>query len=220
MFSGKEKNKFSGLSRHIYNLIDQGEHQKLDFKFAVIDSRKIARTLVAFSNSEGGRLLIGVKDNGKIAGIKSEEEYHMLEGAAKLYCKPEIKMDFKSWLIEGKTILEVEVSEGKQKPYYMLEENGKWMAWFRQDDENHLANPVLLQVWKNQNKEKGVLLKFSKKEEFLLTYLTEIEEISLDEFCKIAAINRRKAGNIISKLISLGMIDFKFRDGEFVYFAS
>ena len=207
------------MSRHIYNLIDQGEHQKLDFKFAVIDSRKIARTLVAFSNSEGGRLLIGVKDNGKIAGIKSEEEYHMLEGAAKLYCKPEIKMDFKSWQIEGKTILEVEVSEGKQKPYYMLEENGKWMAWFRQDDENHLANPVLLQVWKNQNKEKGVLLKFSKKEEFLLTYLTEIEEISLDEFCKIAAINRRKAGNIISKLISLGMIDFKFRDGEFVYFA-
>ncbi len=207
------------MSRHIYNLIDQGEHQKLDFKFAVIDSRKIARTLVAFSNSEGGRLLIGVKDNGKIAGIKSEEEYHMLEGAAKLYCKPEIKMDFKSWQIEGKTILEVEVSEGKQKPYYMLEENGKWMAWFRQDDENHLANPVLLQVWKNQNKEKGVLLQFSKKEEFLLTYLTEIEEISLDEFCKIAAINRRKAGNIISKLISLGMIDFKFRDGEFVYFA-
>ena len=207
------------MSRHIYNLIDQGEHQKLDFKFAVIDSRKIARTLVAFSNSEGGRLLIGVKDNGKIAGIKSEEEYHMLEVAAKLYCKPEIKMDFKSWQIEGKTILEVEVSEGKQKPYYMLEENGKWMAWFRQDDENHLANPVLLQVWKNQNKEKGVLLQFSKKEEFLLTYLTEIEEISLDEFCKIAAINRRKAGNIISKLISLGMIDFKFRDGEFVYFA-
>ncbi|MCK4854687.1 MAG: ATP-binding protein, partial [Bacteroidales bacterium] len=60
----------------------------LDFKFEISDARKIARTLVAFSNTDGGKLLIGVKDNGKIAGIRSEEEYHMLEAAAELYCRP------------------------------------------------------------------------------------------------------------------------------------
>ena len=38
--------------------------------------------LVAFANTGGGRLLIGVKDNGKIAGIRSEEELYMIEAAS------------------------------------------------------------------------------------------------------------------------------------------
>ena len=76
------------MSKYIQSLIDQGENQVLDFKFEISDARKIARTLVAFSNTDGGKLLIGVKDNGKIAGIRSEEEYHMIDAAAELYCRP------------------------------------------------------------------------------------------------------------------------------------
>ena len=63
---------------------------KQDFKFEISDSRKIARTLAAFANTEGGRILIGVKDNGRISGISSDEEYHMIEAAAQMYCRPEI----------------------------------------------------------------------------------------------------------------------------------
>jgi predicted HTH transcriptional regulator len=74
-------------------LIKLGENQQQDFKHTIEDQKKIARTLVAFANTEGGRLLIGVKDNGKVAGVNPEEEYHMIEGAAKLFCKPEIKFD-------------------------------------------------------------------------------------------------------------------------------
>jgi predicted HTH transcriptional regulator len=61
----------SELSSYIINLIKAGEHQQLDFKFEISDSRKIAKTLVAFSNTDGGTLLIGVKDNGKISGVRS-----------------------------------------------------------------------------------------------------------------------------------------------------
>jgi len=53
---------------HIQNLISEGEHQMLDFKFEISDSRRIARSLAAFANTDGGRLLVGVKDNGAIAG--------------------------------------------------------------------------------------------------------------------------------------------------------
>lgn len=63
-------------------LIAQGEHQQQDFKFEVSDSKKIARTLSAFANTDGGRLLIGVKDNGKISGIRGDEEYYMIEAAS------------------------------------------------------------------------------------------------------------------------------------------
>ena len=64
---------------YIHSLIAQGEHVEQDFKFEISDARKIARTLSAFANTQGGRLLIGVKDNGRIAGVRSEEEMYMIE---------------------------------------------------------------------------------------------------------------------------------------------
>ena len=67
-------------------LIEQGEHQQQDFKFEVSDSKKIARTLSAFANTDGGRLLIGVKDNGHISGVRSDEEYYMIEAASQIQC--------------------------------------------------------------------------------------------------------------------------------------
>lgn len=69
-------------SDYIHALIAQGEHQQQDFKFEISDICKIAKTLSAFANTDGGRLLIGVKDNGKIAGVRSEEEQYMIEAAA------------------------------------------------------------------------------------------------------------------------------------------
>ena len=64
---------------YIHTLIAEGEHQQQDFKFEISDARKIAKTLSAFANTDGGRLLIGVKDNGRIAGVRSEEEKYMIE---------------------------------------------------------------------------------------------------------------------------------------------
>ena len=104
------------MSKYIRQLIEQGEHQQLDFKFEINDAKKIARTLSAFSNSDGGKLLIGVKDNGKITGIRSEEEYHMMEAAAQLYCKPSVAFKVRRWTILGKTILEVDIPRTDRKP--------------------------------------------------------------------------------------------------------
>ena len=56
----------------IQKKIREGEHQQQDFKFRIDDSKKIAVSLVAFANTDGGRLLIGVKDNGRIAGCRTD----------------------------------------------------------------------------------------------------------------------------------------------------
>ena len=74
-------------TQYLEKLISEGEHVHQDFKFAISDARKIAKSLSAFANTEGGRLLVGVKDNGKIAGVRSEEELYMIEAAAN-YSKP------------------------------------------------------------------------------------------------------------------------------------
>jgi predicted HTH transcriptional regulator len=62
------------MDRYLRKLISEGEGQKLDFKYCISDSKKIARTLSAFANTDGGKLLIGVRDNRSIAGVRSDEE--------------------------------------------------------------------------------------------------------------------------------------------------
>lgn len=132
---------------YIYNRITEGEHQQQDFKFEISDARKIAKSLSAFSNTDGGRLLVGVKDNGKIAGVRSEEEIYMIEAAAKLYCKPQINCEMHVHTVERRTVLEVIVPQGEQKPYYAKDHNNRWWAYIRVRDENILATPVHIKVW-------------------------------------------------------------------------
>ena len=90
------------MDNYVKKLIAGGENQQLDFKYCISDSRKIARTLSAFANSDGGKLLIGIRDNGSIAGIKSDEEYYMVDTAVQLFCRPKITFTIKQHLIEGK----------------------------------------------------------------------------------------------------------------------
>ena len=119
------------MDPYLKKLISGGENQQLDFKFAINDSRKIARTLSAFANTDGGKLLIGVRDNGSIAGIRSDEEIYMVDTAAHLFCRPEIPYITKQHAVEGKTILEVEVFRGAARPYQSKDENDRWLAYFR-----------------------------------------------------------------------------------------
>ena len=194
------------MSRHIQNLIARGEHQQQDFKFEINDARKIARSLVAFANTEGGKLLIGVKDNGRISGIRTEEEYHMLEAAAQLYCKPEMKLNTYKWTIQGKTILEVDIAESEHKPFMAKNEENKWLAYVRVGDQNLMANSVLLKVWQKDNRRKGILVAYRETEKILLDYLRLNARITLSKFCRIGKISRRDAEDILADLITLDIL--------------
>lgn len=205
------------MDSYLKKLIAEGENQKLDFKYCVSDSRKIARTLTAFANSNGGRLLIGVRDNGSIAGIKSDEECYMVDTAAHLFCRPEITFTTKQHTTEGKTILEVEVMKGDKRPYQSKDENGKWLPYFRNHDQNLVANRVLLQVWRKKEKRSGVLVKFSKVENSLLDYMEKNGSITLSKFRKIARIPAYKAESILANLIIFKVVVMNSSEKGFSY---
>lgn len=205
------------MSTHIHNLIAEGEHQQLDFKFEISDARRIARTLVAFANTDGGRLLIGVKDNGAVAGVRSDEEYYMLEGAATMFCKPPVEFQSKEWTINNKTVLEIIVPKSNQRPHYAAHKDGKWLVYIRVGDQNLLANRVLLRVWERENKPKGVFVRFTDKEKILLEYLGQNNTITLSRFCRIASISRQKAENILVRFILLKTIRIIFTEKQTFY---
>lgn len=205
------------FNKYIEDLISQGEHQQLDFKFEISDSKKIARTLAAFANTDGGKLLIGVKDNGTIAGIRSVEEYHMLEAAAQMYCKPEIDFEAKEWKIEGKTVLEIDIPKRKGKPHKAPDKDGKMMVYIRVDDQNLLANSVLLKVWKKKEEKVEVKIEYKEAEHLLLNYLKEHQQITLSKFSRIAIIPRHKAEKILINFILLNIIEILFSEKQTYY---
>ena len=208
------------MPHHITRLIEEGEHQQLDFKFEVADSHKIARTLVAFANTDGGRLLIGIKDNGSIAGIRSEEEYYMVEVAAKLYCNPPVHFTVKEWNLNKKTVLEVTVPRSASRPHFAQQQDGAWKAYHRLADQNFIVNRILLRVWKEENKPRGVFLKFTEPEKWLLAYLEEHPSITQPDFASLAGISARRAETILVKFILLKMIRMEITENHVRFLSS
>jgi predicted HTH transcriptional regulator len=198
--------------KYLRSLIAEGEHQELDFKFEISDARKIAKTLSAFSNTDGGRLLIGVKDNGRVAGVRSDEEFYMAESAATLYCKPEVQFITRSYLIEGKNVLEIYIPQAKNKPVYAQDTNKKWMAYVRVADQNALAGIVQLQLWKESNKERGKLLEFTRSEELLLRYLKGKEGVSLSKIQRDLGYQRKELVSIMTKLVLFRVVEMEYID--------
>ena len=205
------------VSNYLKKLIAEGEHQTQDFKYAITDSRKIARTLAAFANTDGGRLLVGVKDNGRVAGVSSDEEYFMVEAAAKMYCKPPVKFETNTLKYEGKTVLEVIVPKSADKPHKAPTKDGSYKVYVRVTDQNLLANGILLKVWARQKKKEGTLLKITQAQNLLLSYLNEHPDITLSGFQKLAGIKRWTAEQIIINLLVINVLEMQLSETRCVY---
>lgn len=206
------------MSQYIKNMINQGEHQQLDFKFEISDAKKIARTFAAFANTTGGTLLVGVKDNGVIAGIKTDEEIYMAEAAADIYCQPKVPYTVHNWKIDGKWVMELKIPKSVDAPHLAPWKDEKRMAFIRVDDENHLANRVIYKVLlQKSHRNNGVLVKYLNEEAFLLSYLKDHDFITLSAFTKLMKVSRFKAERILVNLISVGVITYTRLENTFVY---
>ena len=204
-------------TQYIRQLVSEGEHCHQDFKFEISDARKIARSLSAFANTEGGRLLIGVKDNGKIAGVRSDEEIYMIEAAATMYCQPKVELETRTYQVEGKTVLEVRINKAASKPEYAMDETNKPWAYIRIKDENILATPVHLRMWQHSKKPEGVLVAFTEREQRLLDILKEKENLSLNQCCKLCRLNRKTACELLADFIRFGLVEPVFHGHKFYF---
>lgn len=204
------------MPSHIRTLINEGEHQQLDFKFGVNDSKKIARTLAAFANTDGGRLLLGVKDNGAIAGVRSDEEYYMMEAGAHLYCKPPVKFDIHEWEENGKNVLEVIVPKSEEI-HSAPDKDGNLRVFVRVHDQNYVANGVLLKVWEKQKNKNGVKIKFTEIERSLIAYIEEHGKISLSTFKKLSGLSIKRCEHILADFIVLDILVMNYSETGIYY---
>lgn len=204
----------------LHHLIAQGEHQQQDFKYEISDARKIARTLSAFANTEGGRLLIGVKDNGKIAGVRSDEEIYMVEAAAAIYCVPPVACHMTVHRVEGRGVVIAEVERSEQRPVRARLDDDSLCAFMRIADENIVASPVQMALWREEGRDGGALLPFTAREQQLLRLLAEAPDpLTLNRFARLGRLPRYRAVQLLAQFIRFGLVEQQFVGHTFVYVA-
>ncbi|GAB1405559.1 ATP-binding protein [Lentimicrobium sp.] len=205
------------MPSHIQKLVREGEHQQLDFKFGVTDSKKIARSLAAFANTDGGRLLLGVKDNGAIAGVRTDEEFYMIEAGASLYCRPEVHFEMKEWEENGRTVLEIIIPKSTTGPHSAPDKEGRYRVYVRVNDQNFPANGVLQKVWKKQAAPQGVYIEYDAVARTLLAYLEMNKSISLNTFRKLTNFSKPKCEHILADFIVLNIIQLNYAETGVYY---
>lgn len=201
---------------YILDLISQGEHVRQDFKFAISDARKIARSISAFANNAGGHLLVGVKDNGTIAGVRNDEDIYVIEQAARLYCRPAQEVEFTAFNTgDSGIVIRAAVAKAAERPVYAQEPDKRWKAYFRVADENISAHPLMVRTWRQMASREDTLMNIDGPERVLVDTLRKRGWSGIAEALMLTGASRRVAESAIIKLGALGVIDFEYRGGEF-----
>ena len=198
-------------------MIADGESNHQDFKYHVSDTKKIAKTLVAFANTHGGKLLLGVKDNGRVVGVYSDEERYMIDTAASLFCNPVVNYTIQEWEYEGKTVLVVDIPRSLHKPHYAKNEAQKWRVYVRVRDTNKYANRVIVEVLKRKGTGTSTVIQYTRKENMLLTFLNDHEQITFKQLMRLIKVKPRRAENILINLIAVDVVDVNHNDHSFYY---
>ena len=198
--------------------IQDGEHLQQDFKEKITSSQKIAKTVVAFANSKGGNILVGVKDTGGIVGVDVVQEKFMIETAINQYIYPKIVVGYQVLGLGKKQVLVVKVPEGIQKPYYSLVETGKNTAFVRIKDQVLMATPVHIAVMKRRSAGKNTLIKYTDLEHTILDFLTKNSSTNLTNAAQICNIPLWKAATVLTNLVCAGVIGFLATETEDLFY--
>ena len=194
-----------------------GESVRQIFLPKIESQNEIAQLLVAFANSEGGRVWIGLKKNGKIIGCDPNEELRKVEVAAKSFCMPEIKFTSKIWKEDFRLVLEININEASNKPFKAKDSLGKWLPYIRIGKEVLLANKILVGFW---SLKKNPVLKPAHLQIELISLLQLIEEeqiVTLSKLYKLSDIPLKEVDRFLMLLISWDMIDMVMNSGTTQY---
>ena len=206
--------------KRAHQLVAQGESETIEFKRKVAHPDKIVKELVAFANTSGGYLFIGVDDDGTIPGLKfPEDDVFALNEAIKKYCIPIPQYRQETIPISSKKSLVVyNIPAGQRKLHYVrdnMEERRN--AFVRVEDKSIKASKEVREIIRRRFKERNIRFHFGEKERLLMQYLHEHDNITLSEFRQIAKLGYYKASKTMIILVLANVLTIQPSDKGDVY---
>lgn len=202
--------------QYLQSLINEGEHQQQDFKYRVSDALKLAKSVSAFANTNGGRLLIGVRDDGNMSGVRDEEEIYMMHQAAYRYCRPEASIKFDTYHVDGRTIVIATVPPSDHRPICVVSEENRPQAYIRIADENIVASPVHIALWRESQNAQGTMLTYTDAVRKILDLL-EDQGLPLNLIVRRSRIPRPKVITLLARLIRFRVVCWEYCNQQFVF---
>ena len=172
------------------------ESSILEFKRELPKNDQILKTIIGFCNQNGGKLVIGVSDNGEIEGVSIQELEYVLNSLEKAIFDatyPPIIPRVFSRRFDEKNVLEIEVSSGMNKPYYRKSEGKEKGTYIRLGRSTLRATFELIQELQWQSS--GISF------EAMPQYQATEEEIDLKKFESFLAIRKNGGKTEINKAI-------------------
>jgi len=215
----------------IQKLVSRGEGERIEFKRKVAHPEKIIREIVAFANTSGGNLLIGVDDNGTIPGIRfADEEIFVLEKAIHQWCRPQLDYEVEVvQLNEKKSVVHYRIHESERKPHYVLntppklspklqkKPRHKGKAYVRYEDKSLQASPEVWKILKRGRRQKDIQFTFGEKEKLLMEYLEQNRKITLAQFANLARLSRFRASQTLVLLVLANVLQVIPQEKEDIF---
>ena len=213
--------------RELLELIEEGESLTCEFKRKFSTTEKIVREMIAFANTKGGYLIIGVDDDKEIFGVESEKaEAELIYDAAKNFCEPPLDVSIDYVEVKGKEVVVVEVFESQNKPHriqdYLNElDVNKSVVTIRVNDKSVQANKEMIRILKSQSSELS-LKKYSigSNEKAVFEFLNKYERITVKEFSNYVNISERRASRTLVKLVRANLLFLHTKDNGEEFFTS
>jgi predicted HTH transcriptional regulator len=188
--------------QQLKRLVSQGEGLTLEFKRKATFPEKIMHEMIAFANTKGGTVLLGIGDDGSLAGLKyPEDEKHVIEKALKkvkpslVYHETIIPID------KARTVIQYDIPESKKKPHYIFTEEKLKASFVRVEDKCIKASKELREIVKRKQRMKDIRFQYGEHEKFLMQYLEENKVITLKEFVAVSGLNRIYASRKLILLV-------------------
>ncbi len=185
-------------------LVARGESGSLEFKRKATYPDKIVREMIAFANAQGGILLVGISDDGGLAGLKHpEDESHVIQKSLQK-CKPSLPVD-ETYIPIGnaRSVIQYHISESVNKPHYFLDGEKK-EAYIRVNDQSIRASREVREIARRSQLKKDIRFHFGEHEKFLMSYLDNNPAITLKEFVATSGLKKFYASK---KLVLLVLAD-------------
>ncbi|UYZ59929.1 AlbA family DNA-binding domain-containing protein [Hymenobacter latericus] len=206
-------------AQRLRELIARGEGDTLEFKKRTTHPTRISRTLASFANSRGGRILIGVEDNGRIVGVRdAEEEIYLLRQAAEQYVMPPLPFRVEEVEDDERIILVVTVAESQRKPHKALVADDDWRGYVRVGAESVQTSQLTEKVPTNEQPESRFeRIPLSRHEEAALDYVRKNPRMTLDQYTKLINVSKRRAHRMLIKLVLHGYLRYHDKEKEPYY---
>jgi predicted HTH transcriptional regulator len=220
----KPAQKSSFDLKALKELVKQGEGKYIEFKLKTNHPEKIVREVVAFANSNGGKLIIGVDDDKSIKGLKfaDEDEFIMIK-ALDRYIYPAVEYEIDRVVVEGeREVLVFYIPPSPFKPHYVdLEGNSETRrAYVRVADKSVQASKEVREILKGERKALNIRFHYGEKEKALMHYLVDNQHITVETFANVANIPRKLASRTLVLLVLANVLKIQPHELQDLFLAA